>query len=230
MTRYRVKQKIDLDILGYLKMANASLEQIPTIINNYFERLGKMSNAVTQEYVDEVCRFVARGINIKVERLRQFVLRNMYNQITIVRVVIDTINIAKQVIEDPLGTIPSFFGKIISPFSTAVRYTVELFQELARLAQNVQRILQVIPPESPNPEINFNAFKLRFGEFSIGAMGSSESLPDPEVLFPAPVNPFGKEAFRKAWEKGKEERETTSKVIYTPQNKKSTVAMEGTIA
>ena len=196
------------DVLDWLKKANATLEQLPNGILAYFDAIAQMGERATQAFVDGICRYAAWLINITVERIRQAILKGLYEQFILVRVIADAIDLGKKVIQDPLGTIGSFFSKITAPISAAVKFPIELAKELAKLASNLAKIASVLPPPPPNPHINYNEFKLKLGNISMGALGSADSLPDPEVIFPKPPNPFGKEAFKSSFEEGKKASET----------------------
>ena len=220
-------------VLDWLKEANNTLEQVPNGILIYFDAITQLGERATQSFVDGVCRYAAWMVNITVERIRQKVLKGLYDQNSLVRKVINVINVGKQVIQDPLGAIGSFFGTVTSPITTAIKFTVELVQELAKLAANVTRIASALPPPPPNPHINYNEFKLKLGVFSMGALSSADSLPDPEVLFPKPENPFGPLAFKKSFEEGAtafNDGETTKKIKYTPKSSSTQISQDGTVA
>ena len=172
------------DVLDWLKKANATLEQLPNGILAYFDAIAQMGERATQAFVDGICRYAAWLINITVERIRQAILKGLYEQFILVRIIADAIDLGKKVIQDPLGTIGSFFSTITAPISAAVRFPIELAKELAKLASNLAKIASVLPPPPPNPHINYNEFKLKLGNISMGALGSADSLPDPEVIFP----------------------------------------------
>ena len=196
------------DVLDWLKNANATLEQLPNGILSYFDAIAQLGEKASQTFVDGICEYAAWMVNITVERIRQRILEGLYEQNTVVRVITDTINIGKKVIQDPLGTIASFFSTITSPFTEAIKFAVELIQELAKLAGNLAKIASALPPAPPNPQINYDKFQLKLGDISMGALGSADSLPEPEVIFPRPENPFGKNAFKKAFAEGKKASET----------------------
>ena len=196
------------DILDWLKKVNATLEQLPNGILAYFDAITQLGERASQAFVDGICRYAAWLVNVNVERLRQKVLKGLYEQFVVVRVVADTIDLGKKIIQDPLGTVGSFFGTITAPFAAAIKFPIELAKELAKLASNLAKIASALPPPPPNPKINYNEFKLKLGNISMGALGSADSLPAPEVIFPEPPNPFGKEAFKSAFEEGKKASET----------------------
>ena len=223
--------------LDWLKQANATLEQIPDGILAYFDAIVQLGEKATQSFVDGVCEYAAWMVNISVERLRQKILKGLYEQNKLVQVISNIINIGKNVIQDPLGTIGSFFGTITAPISATIKFIVELVQELAKLAGNLSRIASVLPPAPPNPRINYNKFQLKLGDISMGALGSADSLPDPEIIFPEPENPFGKNAFKKSFEEGKKASETNEVKAFKekmasqnqPKVVKTKAAIEGEI-
>ena len=147
-------------ILGFLKTANAALEQIPGGILAYFDAIVEMGENVSQAFVDSVCRYAAWMVNINVERIRQKVLKSVYEQNLFVRIIVDVIEIGKKVIQDPLGVIPSFFDRLTAPFRVAKQLITDIINEISKLAANVTKIMQALPPQPPNPDINFDEFKL----------------------------------------------------------------------
>lgn len=230
-------KKVGDGILGFLQTANAALEQVPNGVLAYFDAIGELGETASQAWVDKLCRYAAWMVNVRIERIRQYVIKGVYEQNKAIKLIVDGLNTAKKVMEDPLGVIPSMFSFITSPFSSAIQMMVSFAEEIAKLAANLSRIMQVLPPSPPNPNINFNEFKLQVGSFSMGALGSADSLPDPEVMFPKPESPFGKNAFKDSYAQGVDafnEGKTQKKIIYAPNynadktNGKS--AMEGEIA
>ena len=207
--------------LDWLVEINDSLEQIPGTILTYFDALEAFGENLTQAYVDIWCRYMAWVVNINIERLRQRVLRSLSEQNTVISKIIGFMNLAKEVISDPIGVVGSFFSTITAPIKTAYEFITTLVTELARLAKNLARITEVLPPAPPNPHINFNEFKLQIGTASMTSLGGVDALPPPEVMFPEPAEkPMGREAFMASFNSGQnafnEEKETKEK-YYTPK-------------
>ena len=195
--------KVGSGILGFLKTANAALEQIPGGILAYFDALAEMGENVSQSFVDAVCRYAAWLVNINIERIRQKVLKSVYEQNLFVRIIVDVIDIGKKVIQDPLGVIPSFFDRLTAPFKAAKQLITDIITEISKLASNVTKIMQVLPPKPPNPDINFDEFKIKINAFGMNALAPADSFPAPEVIFPKPPNPFGPETFKDIFNEGK---------------------------
>lgn len=217
------------EVLDWLKNANAVLEQIPDGILAYFNAIVQMGERATQAFVDGICEYASWMVNITVERIRQRILKGLYEQSVVVKIIADSMNIGKKVISDPIGTVGSFFGVITSPIVEAIKFTIQLIQELAKLASNLSKIMSALPPPPPNPRINYDKFKLKLGSISMGALASADSLPEPEVIFPKPDNPFGKNAFNKSFQTGKttfqegtsSTNEGIKKIVYKPKSTSS---------
>lgn len=218
--------KVGGGILGFLKTANAALEQIPGGILAYFDTLAEMGENVSQAFVDSLCRYAAWMVNISIERIRQKVLKSVYEQNLMVRIIVDVIDIGKKVIQDPLGVIPSFFDRLTAPFKAAKQLITDIITEISKLSQNVTKIMQSLPPKPPNPDINFDEFKIEIKAFDIGALAPADSFPAPEVIFPKPPGPFGAETFKEIFAEGKKTlqegaasaNENTKKVFYKPKS------------
>ena len=225
--------------LQWLTKVNDFLEQVPSGIQAYFDAIIDMGENMVQSQVDAVCRYAAWRVNIMVERARQRVLKGLYNQNKIVKGIIDTINLGKRFMQDPLGTVASFFTPLTSPLQNAIQFTIDLAREISRLAANLTKIAEALPPAPPSPRINYDEFKnnLRLGVVSMGALMDAESLPDPDILFPEPPFPFSRTTFNESFEEGKksftdnenidEVNKNMRRVFYSPKGK---TAMEGEIA
>lgn len=190
-------------MLSWLRKANDFLEQVPEGILAYFDAIVDMGETIAQDKVDSICRYAAWKANISIERARQKILKGAYNQNKAAKAVVDLMNIGKKFMQDPLGTVFSFFDPILKPFVGVAKFTIELIQEISRLAENLAKIADALPPAPPNPRINFNAFQLNLGVISMGALASVDSLPDPEIIFPEPEKPWTKKSFEASFAKGK---------------------------
>lgn len=206
----------DKNPLDFLVKFNDFLEQVPGVALSFFDRTFKAGQTTSQSYVDVVCRYVSWKINIMIERARQKVLKSLCDQYGWFLKVVSAINVGKNVVSNPIGTVGSFFGLITGPAKTAINFVVTLATELPRLAANLSKIASVLPPEPPDPSINFNEFKIKLGGISMGALLSADSLPPPEVLYPEPPSPWSKEAFQVAFDAGKEDY-NKDKVVYKPK-------------
>lgn len=229
--------KVGSGTLGFLRTANAALEQIPIAILSYFEALKSMGENVSQAFVDAACRYAAWMVNISIERIRQKVLKSVYEHNIMVRIVVDVIEIGKKVITNPLGAICTFFERLTAPFKVAKEIITDIIKEIARLAANLSKIMEMLPPEPPRPDINFDEFQIKINAIGLSALAPADSFPAPEVIFPKPSFPFGKETFKNAFEEGKKSftenegvqqtNKSIKKVLYRPKKK---AAMEGEIA
>ena len=211
----------DKKSLDWLVKINDYLEKFPITILSYFDALMAFGENITQEYVDIWCRYLAWQVNINIERLRQRVLRSLNEQNGILSKVMGIINLAQQVISNPLGVIGSFFRKITGPITSGYYFITTLVSELARLAKNLARIAEVLPPDPPNPRINFNEFRIKINTVSMSSLGGVEALPPPEVMFPEPLEkPFSREAFNASFDSGKTasiEAKNEGEIKYKPR-------------
>ena len=207
----------DKNPLDFLIKFNDFLEQVPTVVLSFFERTFKAGQTTSQSYVDLVCRYVSWKINLMIERARQKVLKSLCDQYGWIGKVASAVNVGKQVVSNPIGAVGSFFGLIVAPASAVVDFIITLAVELPRLAANLAKIASALPPEPPDPSINFNEFKIKLGGISMGTLLSADSLPPPEVVVgPEPPSPWSKEAFSAAFDAGKEDY-NKDKVIYKPK-------------
>lgn len=207
----------DKNPLDFLVKFNDFLEQVPMVALNFFERTFKAGQTTSQGYVDIVCRYVSWKINLMIERARQKVLKTLCDQYGWFLKIISAINVGKNVVSNPIGAVGSFFGLITGPAKTAISFIVTLATELPRLAANLSKIASSLPPEPPDPSINFNEFKIKLGGISMGALLSADSLPPPEVVVgPQPPSPWSKQAFQEAFDAGKEDY-NKDKIVYKPK-------------
>lgn len=186
----------------FLKIANDWLEEVPgRIITAFDNYIGNGEKAV-QSKVDVVCEWLAWKVNIAVERKRQWLLKVLYEQYksTAGGRVMQMATVAQKFVKDPLGALASFASALFAPVASIIDWTMMLMVELPRLAANLANIVQSLPPSPPNPQINYDKFKLKIGSISMSAIATDPStLPAPEVLFPEPEKPFSKDSFQKAF-------------------------------
>ena len=205
------------DPLDFLVKFNDFLEQVPVMVLNFFDRTFKAGQTTSQSYVDLVCRWVSWKVNLMIERARQRVLKTLCDQYSGVLTVMKVINAGKNVVSNPIGAVGGFFSTITAPFVTVVKYIATLATELIRLAGNLSKIASALPPEPPDPNINFNEFRIKVGGISMGTLLSADSLPPPEVVVgPEPPSPWSKEAFQAAFDAGKEDY-GKDKIVYKPK-------------
>lgn len=182
----------------FLKLTNDWLEKYPVRIVASFGQYFRSGNEYTQDKVDIICRWLAWRVNIAIERRRQEVIKALYEMYMttatgkVMQVAMAVQNFAK----DPIKSVGDFAGAIFGPVVTVIKWVTMLAKELPRLAKNLAKIAQSLPPEPPSPYINYNAFKLKIKTVDMSTITSDPAnLPAPEVMFPEPTRPWSKEAF-----------------------------------
>lgn len=185
--------------LDYLVSFNDFLERVPINALEFFKKMFKAGEEYTQDFVDACCRWIAWKINIMVERQRQKVIKKLAGQYSGAQKVAATLNVVKNALSDPIGTLGSVFSWWVKPYSKATEFVKTLIREIPRLTENLANIMNSLPPEPPNPRINFNAFKLKINTITLADLAGSQ-MPTPEEMFPAPPSPFSKEVFDKSFE------------------------------
>lgn len=199
--------------MGWLTKVNDTLEQIPKNALEFFDKTFKKGEEYTQDFVDAACRWLAWSININVERIRQGVIKNLAKQYAGAVNVVSTVSVVKNALSDPIGSLGSVFSYFSKPFSIAKGFYDVLVVEIPRLAENLANIASSLPPEPPNPHINFNAFKLKIGTISMGDITGASTMPTPEQMFPEPPSPFSKAVFDSSFDNAKAKTEE-SQVMY----------------
>lgn len=182
----------------FLKITNDWLEKYPARIIASFGQYFRAGNDYSQDKVDIICRWLAWRVNVAVERKRQLIIKALYEMYmsTAAGKVLQVCQAVQNFVKDPLGALGSFASAIFGPVATVIKWVVMLAKELPRLAKNLARIAQSLPPEPPNPHINFNEFKLKIKTVDMSTITSDPAnLPAPEVMFPEPTRPWSKEAF-----------------------------------
>lgn len=208
----------------FLKYTNDWLEEYPVNIVHSFGSYFKAGEEYSQDKVDIICRWLAWRVNIMIERRRQDLIKALYGmyQTTVGGKVIQAAYAVRDFVKDPLGAIGSVAGVLFAPFNSIIQWAVMLAKELPRLARNLANIAQALPPEPPNPHINFNEFKLRVKSVDMATITSNpNNLPSPESMFPEPTRPWSREAF--ATEMNAVDNWKASKGIpfYTPKKEES---------
>ena len=196
----RKKVKIDGpdDLLKGLKTFNASLEDLPHSIIVMFDRVFGVADEVPQKGVDMICEWAAWFINYHVEQGRQSIVKSLHEQNSLVNKVLGPIRTVQKVVTDPIGALGAVVSAIksianifIGPIVTFVNFMIELTKELLKTAKNIAKLAEVLPPTPPNPEINFNKFKLDLGSIGIATvLEDPNNMPSPEEKFPEPIKPF----------------------------------------
>jgi hypothetical protein len=198
--------------LDYLVSFNDFLERVPINALEFFKKMFKAGEEYTQDFVDACCRWIAWKINIMVERQRQNVIKKLAGQYSGAQKVAAGLNVVKNALSDPIGTIGSVFSWWVKPYATAVEFVKTLVKEIPRLTENLANIMNSLPPEPPNPRINFNAFKLKINTITLADLAGSQ-MPTPEEMFPAPPSPFSKATFDSSFENAPV-AEGTDEVMY----------------
>ena len=186
--------------LEWLVKFNDWLEQVPLTVIDWFNRTFKSAENWAQDKVDLVCARMAWRVNVAVERKRQEVITALINQYASNMKLLVFVNIIRTVIKNPLKALALFFEPFIKPIKTVLEYVKVLMVEIPRLARNLSKIANALPPTPPNPRINFNAFKLRINTITLADILSGGDLPAPEKMFPEPPKVFSKKIFDKSFE------------------------------
>ena len=201
----------------FLKTTNDWLEKVPVNVVNAFNNFFATGEKIAQEKVDTICVWLSWKVNIAIERKRQALIKTLYEQYktTAGGRVMRTATAVKEFVSDPIGAIASFAKAIFAPIASVFEWIKMLAVEIPRLAENLAKIVQSLPPEPPSPHINYDKFKLKVGTINMSIIASDPSnMPAPEVLFPEPPKPFSKDAFSEAFETASANLKST-KQIYT---------------
>lgn len=186
--------------LDWLVKVNDCLEEIPESVNDFYNSFIKSAKDLSQEYVDKVCRWMAWWVNITVERLRQSVINTLIDQYSSYFVVLKWVKAIRDAMRNPIKALGSFFGIFAKPVQAAIEFITTLAVELPRLAENLAKIMQALPPTPPsNLGVNFDAFKIKINTITMKDITSGGNFPPPEKMFPEPESPFGKAAFEEVF-------------------------------
>ena len=190
-------------MLEELKNFNDFLEGVPLSVTKFFKTFFKSSEELTQSYVDNVCRWMAWRVNITVETARQWLIGILWSKYGSALGLIAAGEKVRNALSDPIGAIGGMLGEFFKPFAVIKEFITTLIKEVPRLAKNLANIMSVLPPEPPNPRINFDAFKLDIHTISMKDVINGPNMPTPEQMFPEPASPFSKESFNSAFEEAK---------------------------
>lgn len=188
--------------LDWLVKVNDCLEELPENVIDFYNSFIKSAKDLTQEYVDKVCEWMAWWVNVTVERLRQKTIKTLIQQYSSYFVVLKWVQVIQDVMKNPIKAIGSFFGMFSKPVQAVIEFITVLAVELPRLAENLAKIVEALPPSPPTElGINFNAFKknLKINTVTMKDITSGGNFVPPEKMFPEPESPFGKAAFEAAF-------------------------------
>lgn len=203
--------------LAFLESTNDWLEDVPYRIIAAYENFIKDGENLAQSKVDKFCAWLAWKVNVAVERKRQTVLKILHEQYksTVMGKVMKMASAIQSFCSDPLGALGTFASAIFGPVVAVFKWITELTKQILRLAVNLANIMSVLPPAPPNPQINYDKFKLKIKSISMAEVTADpSSLPAPESMFPEPPKPFSKETFTEAFE-GTSASLKSSQVKYT---------------
>ena len=209
--------------LDYLKSFNDFLEQVPMNARTFFNATFKAGEEYSQSYVDIVCRWLAWKININVERLRQKTIKMLSEQYGAALGVVQALNVVKTAATNPLDAAGGAFSYFSKPIVAATNFVKTLITEIPRLAANLANIANSLPPAPPNPDINFDAFKLKINTITMADL-TGGSMPSPEEMFPEPAKPFSKEAFNSSFENAKATAADEGVVYKLPKKSEKTLS------
>lgn len=212
--------------LDWLVKVNDFLETVPGSVLTYFKALTKSGEALVQSQVDIICAWLAWKVNIMVERKRQQVVQTLYEQYGGYLQMFAGVSLVQNALSDPIGAIGGFLGKFSAPITAVIDFFTTLMKEIPRLAANLANIASALPPDPPNPQINYNAFKLKIGTISLKeVMGGLSGTPSPEQMFPEPAKPFSKEAFNASFD-GAKKTAAAEGVVYKPEGSKKLMTIK----
>ena len=187
----------------FLKDINKWLERYPVRIIDAFNNFVGNGEVILQEKVDQICEWLAWKINIAIERKRQTILRVLHEQYedTVIGKLQAAATAVKKFFQNPLKAIGDFAATVFGPVYQVFRWVADLAVEILKLAENLAKIMQLLPPTPPNPRINFDKFQIKIRSISLNeVVMDPDGWPTPEVLFPEPEKPFTKEGFQRAFE------------------------------
>lgn len=201
--------------LDFLTATNQWLEKVPLTYIEALENMVGNAETAVQSKVDQICVWLSWKVNIAIERKRQAIIKILYEQYqsTMMGKVMKTAMAVKSFLSNPLGAIGSFASAIAAPIAAVLSWISILMVEIPKLAENLAKIASALPPTPPNPNINYDKFKVKVGSISMGMITSDpSSLPPPEVMFPEPPKPFSKQTFDKSFQS--EAKLKSNSVIY----------------
>lgn len=216
--------------LDWLKDANDFLEKVPISILNYFDKLAKNIEQMAQKQIDIICRWLAWKVNIMVERKRQEIIKYLYAEwgcyMQLNKQAAPLLQKPTVSVKGIFMVLEAFLDPYLKPVKTILSFLKTLMIEIPRLAKNLAKIADALPPTPPTPNVNYHAFKLKIGTISLkDIMTNPDSMPTPEEMFPEPQRPFGKEFFNAAFDDAKKIT-AKDKIIYKLPESASAIGEE----
>ena len=215
--------------LDFLKSTNEWLEDMPTRIIEAYDNFIKDGENVAQSKVDKFCVWLAWKVNVAVERKRQVVLRILHDQYrtTVGGKVMQAANAIQSFCSDPLGALGTFASVLFGPVVVVFKWMAELAHQILKLAVNLAKIMAVLPPTPPSPQINYDKFKLQVKSISMAeVVADPNNLPPPEVVFPEPPRPFSKETFAETFEGSALLKSSQKKYILSEDDRKALLGFD----
>lgn len=205
----------------FLKPTNDWLEKVPISAIESFDNMIGTGENMAQEKVDQICIWLAWKVNIMIERKRQALLKKlsgMYKN-TVGGKVLQMAMAIKGFVTDPIGSVGTFASSLGGPIPKVIAWGSILITEVPKLARNLAYIASALPPAPPNPNINYDKFKLKIKSISMGDITSDpDKLPAPEVLFPEPEKPFSMNSFNLAFLRATL-KEAKAKIVLNTEDK-----------
>ena len=192
-------------MLDELKKFNDFLEGVPLSVTKFFKATFKSGEEFAQSYVDAVCRWAAWRVNKTIEVMRQWLIRALWKKYGSALSLLAAGQKVKKAITNPIKFIGDVLGELFKPFVVIQKFITTFAKELIRLAKNLAEIMSVLPPEPPDPRINYDEFKLKVHTISMKeVLAGPEALPSPDEMFPEPPKPWSKATFNASFSDAKD--------------------------
>ena len=220
--------------LTWLKKVNDFLERVPNGIDAYFRGLSKSAGNLTQSEVDVICARVSWYTSVNVEKVRQKVIGSLHDQYESYTKQLGPVSAIAKLLTDPLGAlgavvsaVKTILNVLVAPYKVLIQFSLDLIQEIARLAENLAKIASYVPP-SINPRVKFDKFKVKVNSISLGdVVKGPDGLPAPEVMFPEPSPIFSKETFQKSFDEARTSLVETKKKYSLDENESLWAYLKG---
>ena len=184
--------------LSFLKTTNDWLEKVPKVTTESLNNMIGTGENIAQNKVDDICAWLSYKVNVAVERKRQSLIRTLHEQYVNNQKgpLMKAANAISSFVSDPLEALGSFASAIFAPIQPVFDWLKILIKEVPRLAANLANIVSSLPPPAPNPQINFDKFKLKVHSFGLKEIiKGTKGMKAPEQMFPEPPDPFHHDTF-----------------------------------